>query len=82
MSITKDSFEKWVIKSFAKKARLLENERKFQRERFINSWREWFSLENTQQAILPLIFRYLFHHSLAGLSEYLKIVVILTLNKS
>ena len=35
---------------------LLENERrKFQRERFISSWREWFSLVNTQQAILPLI---------------------------
>ena len=54
--IKKIPFEKWVIKSFAKKARLLENEkRKFQRERFISSWREWFSLVNTQQAILPLI---------------------------
>ena len=29
--------------------------RRFQRERFFSSWREWFSLENTQQAILPLI---------------------------
>ena len=57
MAITKKlSFEKWVKKSFAKKARLLENEkRKFQRERFFTSWREWLSLENTQQAILPLI---------------------------
>ena len=57
MAITKKiPFEKWVIKSFAKKARLLENEkRKFQREQFLNSWREWFSLENTQRAILPLI---------------------------
>ena len=54
--IKKISFEKWVIKSFAKKARLLENEkRKFQRERFFSGWREWFSLENTQQAILPFI---------------------------
>ena len=54
--IKKIPFEKWVIKSFAKKARLLENQkRKFQRERFLNSWREWFSFENTQQAILPLI---------------------------
>ena len=43
-------------KSFVKKAKLLENEkRKFQRERFFSSWREWFSLTNTQQAILPLI---------------------------
>jgi hypothetical protein len=57
MAITKKiPFEKWVIKSFAKKARLLENEkRKFQRERFISGWTEWFSLENTRQAILPLI---------------------------
>jgi len=54
--IKKIPFEKWVKKSFAKKARLLENEkRKFQRERFISSWREWFSLENTQKAIMPLI---------------------------
>ena len=57
MAITKKlAFEKWVRKSFAKKARLLENEkRKFQRERFIRSWKEWFSLANTQQAFLPLI---------------------------
>ena len=57
MAITKKTpFEKWVTKSFAKKTRLLENEkRKFQRERFFSSWREWFSLANTQQAILPLI---------------------------
>ena len=57
MAITKKiPFEKWVIKSFAKKARLLKNEkRKFQRERFFSGWTEWFSLENTRQAILPLI---------------------------
>ena len=54
--IKKKSFEKWVIKSFAKKAKLLENERrKFQRERFFSSWKEWFSLENTQKAFLPFI---------------------------
>ena len=54
--VKKIPFEKWVTKSFAKKARLLDNEkRKFQRERFINSWKEWLSLENTKQAILPLI---------------------------
>jgi hypothetical protein len=57
MSITKKiPFEKWVTKSFAKKAKLLESEkRKFQRERFFNSWREWFSIENSQQAIFPII---------------------------
>jgi len=54
--IKKIPFEKWVTKSFAKKARLLENEkRKFQRDKFFSSWKEWFSLENTQKAFLPLI---------------------------
>ena len=49
-------FEKWVKKSFDKKAKALENEtKKFQRERFISSWKEWFNLENTHQAILPII---------------------------
>ena len=54
--IKKIPFEKWVKKSFAKKARLLENEkRKFQRDSFFLNWKEWLSLENTKQAILPLI---------------------------
>ena len=57
MAITKKiPFEKWVKKSFDKKAKALENEtKKFQRDRFISSWKEWFSLENTHQAILPII---------------------------
>ncbi len=57
MAITKKlSFEKWVKKSFNKKARAEEIEkRKFQRDRFIRSWKEWLSLENTQQALLPII---------------------------
>ena len=57
MIITKKlSFEKWVKKSFAKKAKALENEkRKFQRDRFIRSWKEWLSLDNTHQEILPII---------------------------
>ena len=57
MSITKKlPFEKWVKKSFAKKARSEENEkRKFYRDRFIRSWKEWLSLENTQQALVPII---------------------------
>ncbi len=66
--IKKISFEKWVKKSFAKKERLLSNERrKFQRERFFSSWREWFSLENTQQAFVPLIVA-LFFSSFIGWS--------------
>ena len=57
MAITKKlAFEKWVKKSFAKKSRAEENEkRKYQRDRFIRSWKEWLSLENTQQALLPII---------------------------
>tara|TARA_A100001388_G_scaffold184616_1_gene138554 strand:- start:308 stop:655 length:348 start_codon:yes stop_codon:yes gene_type:complete len=66
--IKKIPFEKWVKKSFAKKERILSNEkRKFQRERFFNSWREWFSLENTQKAIIPLIIA-LFFSSFIGWS--------------
>tara|TARA_B100000401_G_scaffold197704_1_gene133301 strand:- start:22 stop:630 length:609 start_codon:yes stop_codon:yes gene_type:complete len=57
MAITKKlPFERWVAKAFAKKTRALQNEkRKFQRDRFIRGWKEWFSLENTHQAILPVI---------------------------
>ena len=57
MAITKKiPFEKWVKNSFAKKERAEKNERKqFQRDRFLRSWREWLSLENTHQAILPII---------------------------
>ena len=43
-------------KSFAQKARAKEREkRKFLRERFISNWKEWIILENTQQALLPII---------------------------
>ena len=57
MSVTKkQAFEKWVKKSFARKTKAaLIEKRKFQRDRFIRSWKEWLSLDNTQQAILPII---------------------------
>ena len=57
MSITKKiPFEKWVKKSFQKKEKaVLREKRKFQRERFINNWREWLSLKSTQQALIPII---------------------------
>ena len=57
MAITKKlSFEKWVKKSFAKKAKAEEREkRKFQRDRLLRSWKEWLSLDNTQQALLPIV---------------------------
>ena len=52
----KISFEKWVKKSFAKKARIeLNEQRTFQRNKFIRSWKDWLSLENTQQVFLPII---------------------------
>ena len=52
----KIAFEKWVKKSFAKKARIeLNEQRKFQRNKFIRSWKDWLSLENTHQAFLPII---------------------------
>ena len=54
MAITKKiGFEKWVKKSFAKKTRAELNEkRKFQRDIFFRGWREWFSLDNSRQALL------------------------------
>ena len=56
LSQKKISFEKWVKKSFAKKARIeLNEQRKFERNKLISSWKEWLSLENTQQAFLPII---------------------------
>ena len=57
MAITKKlPFEKWVQKSFAQKARAKEREkRKFLRDRFISNWKEWLILENTQQALPPII---------------------------
>ena len=62
------SFEKWVKKSFAKKARIQMNEkRKFQRNKLIRSWKEWLSLENTQKAFLPIIV-VIFISSFAGWS--------------
>ncbi len=52
----KIAFEKWVKKSFAKKARIELNEkRKYQRDKAIRNWKEWLSLKNTNQAFLPII---------------------------
>ena len=57
MAITKKlPFEKWVIKSFRKKSKAIEREKKlFERDRFIRSWKEWLSLENSRQALIPFI---------------------------
>ena len=55
MAVTKkNSFERWVEKSFKKKINQASKERnRFARERFLRSWREWFTLETTHQAFLP-----------------------------
>ena len=50
------AFEKWVSKSFVKKAKIAQSKkRKFQREIFIRTWQEWFSLNATHQALIPLV---------------------------
>ncbi len=52
----KSAFEKWVSKSFVKKVKIAQNKkRKFQREIFIRNWQEWFSLNTTHQALIPII---------------------------
>ncbi len=52
----KNAFEKWVKNSFVKKAKIARNKkRKLDRNRFIRAWHEWFALEVTHQALLPII---------------------------
>tara|TARA_B100000965_G_scaffold405494_1_gene439788 strand:+ start:2056 stop:2667 length:612 start_codon:yes stop_codon:yes gene_type:complete len=66
--VKKHAFEKWVKNSFAKRAKTaLKERRKFQRERFVRTWHEWFSLETTHQALLP-IFIMVFLSSFIGWS--------------
>ena len=42
-------------KSLSQKERLLEKKKKISKRKVFSSWREWFGLENTQQAIVPVI---------------------------
>ena len=52
----KIAFEKWSRKYFLKKDRLLAKEkRKLERADFINKWKKWFSLQETQKLLLPII---------------------------
>ena len=55
MAITKKrSFERWVEKSFRRRFRQASLEKqRFARERFLRSWKEWLTLETTQQAFVP-----------------------------
>ncbi len=57
MAVTKKrSFERWVEKSFRRRLKQESRERKrFARERFLRSWREWISLETTHHAVGPMV---------------------------
>ena len=57
MAVTKKrSFERWVEKSFRRRWDQESKERKrFERERFWRSFREWLSHEITQQAVVPFV---------------------------
>ena len=57
MAITKKrSFERWVEKSFRRRFKLESRERRrFARDRFLRSWREWIGQETTHQAIVPVL---------------------------
>ena len=57
MAVTKKlSFERWVEKSFRRRWDQETRERKrYQRERFLRSLREWLSHEMTQQAVVPFV---------------------------
>ena len=57
MAVTKKrSFERWVEKSFRRRWDQESRERKrFERERFWRSLKEWLSHEMTQQAVMPFV---------------------------
>ena len=57
MAVTKkQSFERWVEKSFRRRFKQESRVRKrFARERFWRAWREWFSLETTHDAVGPMV---------------------------
>jgi hypothetical protein len=56
MAVTKKkAFERWVSRALRRReAETLRQRRRFDRERLLRGWMEWFSLEATRQALLPL----------------------------
>ncbi len=58
LSLTKKyAFERCIKKSFIKKEKnVLKERKKFQRYRFFSDWYAWFSLGQTQKALLPILF--------------------------
>ncbi len=57
MAVTKKrAFERWVEKAFRRRFHAeLKDRKRLQRERFWRSWKEWFALDATHQAIGPMI---------------------------
>lgn len=55
MAVTKKrAFERWVARALERRDRESQRERRrFDRDRQLRSWLEWFSLEGTRQALLP-----------------------------
>jgi len=56
MAVTKKkAFERWVARALRRRDQeTLRERRRFDRERLVRGWMEWFSLESTRQALLPL----------------------------
>ena len=56
MAVTKkQAFERWVARSLRRRVQdELRERRRFDRQRNLMAWREWFGLDVTRQAILPL----------------------------
>ena len=56
MAVTKKkAFERWVERALNRRLQEQQRERRrFDRDRAMRGWMEWFSLETTRQALLPL----------------------------
>ena len=57
MAVTKKlAFERWAEKSFRRRLRDESRERRrFERERFLRSWKEWISMETTHKVVGPMV---------------------------
>jgi hypothetical protein len=56
MAVTKKrAFERWVERALQRRRQNEQRQRRrFDRERFLRGWLEWFSLDATRQALLPI----------------------------
>ena len=57
MAVTKKrSFERWVEKAFRRRLNAeIKDRKRFHRERFWRTWKEWLALEATHQALGPMM---------------------------